>query len=129
MPDDKGILFVNAATHVQKNLFFFLVQSEYGDIYKITLAYEEEDDEIVCTDIMVKYFDTVPPATSMCVLKTGFLFAASEFGNHYLFQFQGIGERNSYLFTFLYSLRMQIRVFFSLTPIQSVLTNFAWCGR
>lgn len=29
----------------------------------------------------------------MCILKTGFLFAASEFGNHYLFQFAGIGKR------------------------------------
>ena len=39
-------------------------------------------------DIMVKYFDTVPVSTSLCVLKTGFLFVASEFSNHYLFQFQ-----------------------------------------
>jgi hypothetical protein len=39
----------------------------------------------------VKYFDTIAPTASMCVLKTGFLFAASEFGNHYLFQFTGIG--------------------------------------
>ncbi|CAN1257724.1 Spliceosome-associated protein 130 B [Linum perenne] len=28
----------------------------------------------------------------MCVLKSGFLFAASEFGNHALYQFQAIGE-------------------------------------
>lgn len=31
--------------------------------------------------VAFKYFDTVPVATSMCVLKTGFLFVASEFGN------------------------------------------------
>ena len=29
----------------------------------------------------MKYFDTVPVATAMSVLKTGFLFTASEFGN------------------------------------------------
>ncbi len=40
----------------------------------------------------VKYFDTVPPSVAMCVLKTGFLFCASEFGSHFLFQFQGIGQ-------------------------------------
>lgn len=45
-----------------------------------------ETDEDVVTEIKLKYFDTVPPATAMCVLKTGFLFVASEFGNHYLYQ-------------------------------------------
>ena len=35
----------------------------------------------------MKYFDTLPPCISICVLKTGFLFAASEFGNHALYQF------------------------------------------
>jgi hypothetical protein len=38
-------------------------------------------------ELKVKYFDTLPPCISLCVLKTGFLFAASEFGNHGLYQF------------------------------------------
>jgi len=33
------------------------------------------------TELRMKYFDTVPVAAAMCVLKTGFLFCASEFGN------------------------------------------------
>ena len=33
------------------------------------------------TEIRIKYFDTIPVASALCVLKTGFLFAASEFGN------------------------------------------------
>ena len=33
------------------------------------------------TEIKLKYFDTTPVATAMNVLKTGFLFVASEFGN------------------------------------------------
>ena len=63
-------------------MFFFLVQTEQGDIFKITL---EVDYDLV-TEIKLKYFDTVPCATAMNVLKTGFLFVASEFGNHYLYQ-------------------------------------------
>ena len=59
------------------------LQSEYGDLYKITLAYEGD----AVTELKIKYFDTIPPCTSICVLKTGFLFAASEFGNHALYQF------------------------------------------
>ena len=60
-----------------------------GDLFKIELTYGEEG----VTDLRLKYFDTVPVAAAMCVLKTGFLFCASEFGNHYLFQFEGIGRQ------------------------------------
>jgi splicing factor 3B subunit 3 len=58
-------------------MFFFLVQTEQGDVFKVTL---DTNDEFVI-EIKMKYFDTVPVATAMCVLKTGFLFIASEFGN------------------------------------------------
>lgn len=49
----------------------------------MTLAYEGE----AVTEVRVKYFDTIPTAASIAVLKTGFLFAASEYGNHALYQF------------------------------------------
>lgn len=84
----ENVLIVSAAVHVQKNFFFFLLQSEFGDIYKVTLQYEEDEVQ----GITVQYFDSIAPAASMCVMKTGFLFAASEFAHHYLFQFQGIGD-------------------------------------
>lgn len=58
-------------------MFFFLVQTEQGDIFKITL----ETDEDIVTELKMKYFDTVPVANAMCILKTGFLFVASEFSN------------------------------------------------
>ncbi len=58
-------------------------QSEYGDIYKVTIRAEGETVQ----EVKVKYFDTIPPCTSLVVLKTGFLFAASENGNHALYQF------------------------------------------
>jgi splicing factor 3B subunit 3 len=38
-------------------------------------------------ELKVKYFDTIPVAAALAVLKTGFLFAASETGNHGLYQF------------------------------------------
>lgn len=58
-------------------MFFFLAQTEQGDLFKITL----ETDEDMVTEVRMKYFDTVPVATTMNVLKTGFLFIAAEFGN------------------------------------------------
>jgi hypothetical protein len=60
-----------------KGAFFFLLQSEEGDLYKITIEHEEEEVKA----LRIKYFDTVPIASSLCILKSGFLFVASEFGN------------------------------------------------
>jgi splicing factor 3B subunit 3 len=54
-----------------------LLQSEDGDLYKVTIDHKDED----VTALKIKYFDTVPVATSLCILKSGYLFVASEFGN------------------------------------------------
>ena len=35
---NKGLLLICSATHKQKGLFFFLVQSEYGDLYKVRFS-------------------------------------------------------------------------------------------
>ncbi|KAF3854455.1 hypothetical protein F7725_022510 [Dissostichus mawsoni] len=77
---ERGMIFVCSATHKTKSMFFFLAQTEQGDIFKVTL----ETDEEMVTEIRLKYFDTIPVATAMCVLKTGFLFVSSEFGNQLL---------------------------------------------
>ena len=64
-------------------MFFFLVQTEQGDIFKIQL---ETDGDMV-TEIKLKYFDTVPVATTMNVLKTGMYFVTlsiiCSFDNHF----------------------------------------------
>lgn len=88
--NEKGTLITSATSHVQKGLFFFLLQSEYGDLYKISLNYEED----TVSEMTAKYFDTIPVSNAMVVLKTGFLFNASEGGNAYLWQFQGIGDED-----------------------------------
>jgi hypothetical protein len=61
----------------RKGAFFFLLQSEEGDLYKINI--EHEDEEVKA--LKIKYFDTVPVASGLCILKSGFLFVASEFVN------------------------------------------------
>ncbi|KAK7270094.1 hypothetical protein RIF29_22995 [Crotalaria pallida] len=88
LPIERGVLIVSAAMHKLKSSFFFLLQTEYGDIFKVTL--EHKNDRV--SELKIKYFDTIPVTTSMCVLKSGFLFAASEYGNHALYQFTGIGD-------------------------------------
>ncbi|CAE6440620.1 unnamed protein product, partial [Rhizoctonia solani] len=86
--EERGLIITSAVMHKMKGAFFFLLQSEIGDLYKVTL---EHEDEIV-KSMTIKYFDTVPIATSMCILKSGFLFVAAEGGNHHLYQFQKLGD-------------------------------------
>ena len=78
LASERSTLIVCAATHKQKKMFFFLLQSEYGDLFKATLAYEGQ----TVTAVHVAYFDTLPgPCTSICVKRSGYLFAAHESGN------------------------------------------------
>lgn len=88
MPLDQPLIIISYSIHRQKDMIFFLLQSEYGDLYRVNLLVE--GDEVV--EINASYFDTVPPANSICVMRSGLLFVASEFGNHKLYRFQALGE-------------------------------------
>lgn len=94
LPLERGVLITTGTVHKQKDLFFFLLQSEYGDLYKVTLDLNPADTKQV-TNVIVTVFDTIHPCNSLCITKTGLFFAASEFGNHNLFQFQGIDDPNA----------------------------------
>ncbi|PAV75017.1 hypothetical protein WR25_06349 isoform C [Diploscapter pachys] len=81
-------MMICAATHKTRKMFFFLLQTEQGDIFKVTLDTYED----LVVEMKMKYYDTVPPANSMCILKTGFLFVAAEFGDHKLYQITNLGD-------------------------------------
>ncbi|ORZ14502.1 CPSF A subunit region-domain-containing protein [Absidia repens] len=88
----RGIIIVSFAVHKmkinKKTQFFFLLQSEAGDIYKVTIDHANG----VVQNMTIKYFDTVPVASSLCILKSGFLFVASEFGNHQQYSIENLGD-------------------------------------
>ena len=71
-----------------KSLFFFILQTEYGDLFKLSLKYTQD----VVESMELIYFDTVPVSTSISILKNGFLFVASEHGDHHLYRFQTTGD-------------------------------------
>jgi len=87
-PEEDNILIVCSATHKQRDMFFFLVQSELGDLYRVTVKHNRETvDEVIVT-----YFDTIPVCSAMCVMKMGFLFAACENTHQVLYQITSIGS-------------------------------------
>ena len=85
MAANRGLLLSTYCLHRQKEVFFFTVQSELGDLYKVTIDNCE---------LKVQYLDTIFPCTSLCILKSGFLFAAAESGNHSFYQFIGEDDEN-----------------------------------
>ncbi|RKP08581.1 mono-functional DNA-alkylating methyl methanesulfonate N-term-domain-containing protein [Thamnocephalis sphaerospora] len=90
---NRGLIIVAAAVHKMKRTFFVLAQSETGDVYKISVAHTEgRTGNRVVQEIRIKYFDTLPVASSLCILKSGFLFLAAEMGNHQFYQFQRLGD-------------------------------------
>ncbi|KAI9020517.1 CPSF A subunit region-domain-containing protein [Hyaloraphidium curvatum] len=89
-----GRLIVSAVTHKMKNQFFIFAQTEDGDIFKITLRFptRAEGPTGGVDTVVIKYYDTVPVSAGLCLLKSGFLFVASEFGNHVLYQIEDLGD-------------------------------------
>ncbi|KUI59851.1 Pre-mRNA-splicing factor rse1 [Cytospora mali] len=89
---------VAGVMHKLKNsagLFFFLLQTEDGDLFKVTIDMVEDAEGNPTGEVerlKIKYFDTVPVASSLCILKSGFLFVASESGNHRFYQFEKLGD-------------------------------------
>ncbi|KAI9651788.1 MAG: pre-mRNA-splicing factor rse1 [Trizodia sp. TS-e1964] len=95
-PNRKRIV-VSGVMHKMKGAFFFLLQSEDGDLFKVTLDMVEDENEEPTGEVKrlkIKYFDTVPIASSLCILKSGFLFVASESGNHDFYQFNSLGDED-----------------------------------
>lgn len=80
--------------------FFFLLQSEDGDLFKVTLDMVEDGDGNPTGEVKrtkIKYFDTIPVTNSLCILKSGFLFAASESGNDHFYQFEKLADNDDEL--------------------------------
>ncbi|TIC28406.1 hypothetical protein E3Q11_01879 [Wallemia mellicola] len=88
-----GTIIISAVLHKMKGAFFFLLQSEQGDLFKLTMELNGED----VISLRIKYFDTIPPSNSINILKSGYLFASSEFSNHNLYQFQKLGDDDNEL--------------------------------
>ena len=86
---------VSGVMHKMRGAFFFLLQSEDGDLFKVTIDMVEDDNGQPTGEVRrlkIKYFDSVPVASSLCILKSGFLFVASENGNHHFYQFEKLGD-------------------------------------
>lgn len=79
--------------------FFWLLQSEDGDLFKVTLDMQESQSKPsgAVRRLKIKYFDTVPVATNICLLRSGFLFLACEYGDRHLYELTNLGDADDEL--------------------------------
>ena len=103
IPRRRGVLenperkrtIVAGIMHKIRNQFFLLLQSGDGDLFKVTIDMVEDDAGQPTGEVKalkIKYFDTVPVANTLHILKSGFLFVAAERGNHGFYQFEKLGD-------------------------------------
>ena len=93
-PDRKRHI-IAGVMHKMRGQFFFLLQTEDGDMFKVTIDMVEDDNGQPSGEVRrlkIKYFDTVPLASSLHILKSGFLFLSCESGNHHFYQFEKLGD-------------------------------------
>ncbi|KAJ5082992.1 Pre-mRNA-splicing factor rse1 [Penicillium argentinense] len=86
---------VAGVMHRMKGVFFFLLQTQDGDLFKVTLDMVVNENAQLTGEVQklnIKYFDTVPAASSILILKSGFLFVASTAGDHQFYQFIKLGD-------------------------------------
>ncbi|KAF2683621.1 hypothetical protein K458DRAFT_367888 [Lentithecium fluviatile CBS 122367] len=87
-PNRKRIIVTGTLYTLKGGDFFYLLQTEDGDVFKLTVAAPGSSVE----KIMIKYFDTIPLATSICILRAGFVFAACESGDRTLYELESLGD-------------------------------------
>lgn len=82
----KKSIITCGTTHKLKKRFFILVQTDDGDLFRVVLDHDGEK----VNKMNIFYFDTVDPATSILVHRSGYLFVASEFGDHKLYSIDSL---------------------------------------
>ena len=85
---------VAGVVHRLKGDFFILLQTDDGDIFKLSMVLAEDERGRKTGEVEkleLRYFDTFPLATSLCILKSGYLFVAAENGDSHIYRFLNLG--------------------------------------
>lgn len=81
---------ITGSLQLLKKSFFILLQSNFGDLYKLTIEPDHNDRDRPI--VAISYFDTIFQAEKLHIFKNGYLYANSEMGDSHLFQFDSLGE-------------------------------------
>jgi splicing factor 3B subunit 3 len=83
-----GVFITNSQAFFSSELgAIIFLQSEHGDLYKVSLDLSGND----VLGMSIMYFDTIAPSTKLVLLEAGYLFAAGDCSNHYMYRFTSLG--------------------------------------
>lgn len=83
-------------THKVKGEFFVLLQTDDGDLFVLRMLMQQDEQGRKTGQINgmeLRYMDTLPIANSFVILKSGFLFLATENGDSYVYRFLSLGDQ------------------------------------
>lgn len=87
-PNRKRVIVSGTLYSLKGGEFFYLLQTDDGDVFKLTVDATGSNVH----KIKIKYFDTIPVTTSICILRAGFVFAACESGDRILYELEALGD-------------------------------------
>jgi len=86
-PSDRKIMITSYVSHKLRGIFY-LLQSELGDLFILRFNSTGKDVH----NITMQYFDSIPLASSLCILRKGILFVPCEKGNHMVYKIKSDGS-------------------------------------
>lgn len=90
----KNILIINSILFKQKDSFFYILQNELGDLFKLTFTISNDGKDVL--DMTLSYLDTILPCSGLNLTKNGLLFCSTEYNNNYLLQFNNLSSNLLY---------------------------------
>lgn len=90
-----GCMFSNRS----KRSFFLLLQTDDGDVFKLTMDMQLDDRGRVTNRVEamnLRYFDTLPVARQMLLIKKGYLYIVAESGPSKMFHVDGLAEDDEF---------------------------------
>jgi splicing factor 3B subunit 3 len=90
-----GCMFSNKS----KRTFFLLLQTDDGDVFKLTMDMEVDDRGRVTNTVQalnLRYFDTLPVARQMMLIKKGYLYVVAESGPSMVYHVDGLAEDDDF---------------------------------
>ena len=99
-PERKRII-VSGCLHLSRarHEFFFLLQTDDGDVFKLWMEMSEDAQGRATTQpakIIMKYYDTFPVAREMLLIRKGYIYVAAENGSSRLFHVADLAEDLSF---------------------------------
>ncbi|KAF2860189.1 hypothetical protein K470DRAFT_258155 [Piedraia hortae CBS 480.64] len=89
-------IIVSGCVHLSRarHDFFFLLQTEEGDVFKLTMDMDVDQNgqETTPKTIHLKYYETLPTAKEMLLIRKGYIYIAAENGNHKLYHVNDLAD-------------------------------------